>query len=237
MRFGKGLQPLTAAVMYSWLLRAPGSPVGAWHGRWRARSGAGDGVGVDSGREATKVPDSPCSIGLGMGSSFSAASGSRRQHPVESAGSLAPRLRLLHPHPWPTPLCHACPQAHSILDGLTFSGFMQRVKDAACGAAPRSALALALEALPDDADGSGPTSSAPAPAPAAAADSVDDDTAACLGFEAVSNLVAMLGSVGLRSCDDVRQACAEALPELAAGARTGKATSATRAAGLTPGEL
>ena len=27
MRFGKGLQPATAAVLYSWLLRAPGSPV------------------------------------------------------------------------------------------------------------------------------------------------------------------------------------------------------------------
>jgi hypothetical protein len=29
MRFGKGLQPTIAAVLYSWLLRAPGSPVRA----------------------------------------------------------------------------------------------------------------------------------------------------------------------------------------------------------------
>jgi hypothetical protein len=31
MRFGKGVQPTVAAVLYSWLLRAPGAPVrAAW---------------------------------------------------------------------------------------------------------------------------------------------------------------------------------------------------------------
>ncbi|GBF90548.1 hypothetical protein Rsub_03119 [Raphidocelis subcapitata] len=138
MRFGKCSQPTIAAVLYSWLLRAPGSP------------------------------------------------------------------------------------AHSILDGLTFSGFMQRVKDACC---PHAAARLAL--------GGGPEEDAAAAAAAAAA--ADDDVSACLAFEAVSNLAAALGGVGLRSCDDVRQICAEVLPELAAAARGAKATAATRAAGLAPG--
>ena len=135
MRFGKSQQAVVAAVMYSWLLRAEGSP------------------------------------------------------------------------------------AHSVLDALTFSAFAQRVKDAALGGGR--------------ADGAPDAGGEPAAAPAKG--DKDEDVLACLAHEAVANLAAALAGVGLRSLGDVRALAAEALPELAAGARAGKATAATRAAGVAPG--
>jgi hypothetical protein len=201
---------------------------GAWSGR---RRGSGPRAPLPSAAAAVEVA---FAAGTRAGAAYAPARCISNRRGGESSvcsADIVCRARclgvikpLLPPH---NP-CHS-PQAHSILDGLTFSGFMQRVKDAACGVS-RSAVALELQ---DDGE-AGPSSGAPAPA--APADAPDDDTAACLGFEAVANLAAALGAVGLRSCDDVRQICAEALPELASGARTGKATAATRAAGLTPGE-
>ena len=118
------------------------------------------------------------------------------------------------------------------MDGLTFSGFLQRVKDACCG---RDAVGPKGSAAAAGADEDG---EAPAPTGAGAKDggaTAGDDTAVCLAYEAVANLAAALGSVGLRSCDDVRQLCAEVLPELAACARAAKANAAGRAAGLASG--
>lgn len=117
------------------------------------------------------------------------------------------------------------------MDGLTFSGFMQRVKDACCGkdAAPKAGAAAAGGG--DDAgEDDGPGASTKDAGAAGG-----DDTAACLAFECVENLAAALKAVGLRSNEDVRQLCAEVLPDLAACARVVKAGAAGRVAGLASG--
>lgn len=131
-------------------------------------------------------------------------------------------------------LCAPGAPAHSILDALTFSGFMQRVKDACCG---RTLSALAAELTLDAeaaAGGGGGAGGSGKDKDKAGGD--DDDVAACLGYEAVANLAAALDGVGLRSCADARALCCEALPEIAAGARQAKASAATRAAGLAAGD-
>jgi hypothetical protein len=112
------------------------------------------------------------------------------------------------------------------MDGLNFSGFMQRIKDACCGAAASASKGGAAGAdAASQEEGGG----------ASAARDTADETAVCLAFEAVANLAALLGSVGVRSCEDVRQLCAEVLPELAACSRVAKATAAGRAVGLSSG--
>lgn len=129
------------------------------------------------------------------------------------------------------------------MDGLNFSGFLQRVKDTCCaspGAAKQQAAAAAAAAADaadqDDEDGGGSAASAAAgPSSGLGGAGAADDAAFCLAFEAVTNLAVALEAVGLRSCPDVLQICAEILPELAACSRAAKLTPAMRSAGLVSG--
>ncbi|KAF8073170.1 Ncapd3 [Scenedesmus sp. PABB004] len=136
---------------------------------------------------------------------------------------------------------------HVLLDTLTFSGCMQRVKESvfavAAGGKARGAKAGqasqrgAAQADGDD-DGEGSEEDeAPAPARGAAGSAADVELALCLCHETLTNLAAMASQTPLRGSQEVLQAGLEGGTDLAASPKAAKPPGGSKSLGLSAGSI
>ncbi|WIA29655.1 hypothetical protein OEZ86_012141 [Tetradesmus obliquus] len=135
---------------------------------------------------------------------------------------------------------------HNMLDTLTFSGCLQRLKEtafASSSAKPGKGKAGASQqqsqAQQQDDDDDGDDEAAPAPARAAAvsASAADLELSLCLCVEALTNLAAMAQQVQLRGSQEVLQAALEGCSDLLCCSKTAKVPAGSKGLGLSAGSI
>jgi hypothetical protein len=135
-------------------------------------------------------------------------------------------------------------QVHNMLDTLTFSGCLQRLKEtafASSGAKPSKKgsasqqQSQAQQQDDEDADDDEPPAAAPARSSATSASAADLELSLCLCYETLTNLAAMAQQVQLRGSQEVLQAGLEGCSDLLCCSKTAKVPAGSKGLGLSAG--
>jgi hypothetical protein len=133
---------------------------------------------------------------------------------------------------------------HNMLDTLTFSGCLQRLKETAFASSSAKPSkkntasqqqSQAQQQEDDDADDDDAPAAAPARSSATSASAADLELCLCLCCEALTNLAAMAQQVQLRGSQEVLQAGLEGCSDLLCCSKTAKVPAGSKGLGLSAG--
>jgi hypothetical protein len=131
-----------------------------------------------------------------------------------------------------------------MLDTLTFSGCLQRLKETAFASSATKPTkkgtasqqqSQAQQQDDEDADDDDAPATAPARSSATSASAADLELSLCLCVEALTNLAAMAQQVQLRGSQEVLQAALEGCSDLLCCSKTAKVPAGSKGLGLTAG--